>query len=383
MEVRSLASCRLLVGEWRDLQSRALETSAFSTPEMMLAGAQHLPHASPPVALVVRSAQRLLGVFPLESARLPVLPGALHGYATPYHPVGVPLIDKRHAATVILQTLRWCARQSEPLSGISGASLGLAGIVWRKVPLDGPFAALLRRLARETGRRLDVLEPYRRPVLIAGEDTHGPLENASSRHHQNLRRLARRMGKAGPLRLVEATGRAAVSAALERLMVIEAAGWKGARGTAMVQDARVSCFIRSAVRQLAARGEASIFTLQCGETPVAAALILEQAGFYSCFKIAYDPAFARYSPGIILAHEVGQRLAARPGFREADSCVEAEGSFMARIWAQDRPFGDVMIALQPYDTLAASGMRLREGLRRRMRLGAKRAYLRLRRGLRG
>jgi Acetyltransferase (GNAT) domain len=379
VELRSLSSCRLLLGEWRELQSRCLEANAFAAPEIMMSAAQHLPAAQPPVALVLRNNQQLLGIIALESARLPILPGALHSYVTPYHPVGVPLIDRRHAATVINRTLQWCADQAEPLGSISGDTLGLAGIIWHKLPLDGAFAALLRQIASQSGRDLQVLDAYERPILMAGAVSGTGDAVSSVRLRHKLRRLRRRLDAAGTVRFVEATARAHVNQALETLMVLEAAGWKGKRGTAMAQNARISCFMRSAMRQMAERGQVIIFTMLSGETPVAAALILETQGTCFCFKIAHDPAFAKYSPGMILAEEVGLRLSARPGFHYADSCVDQEHSFMNRVWAEKASFGDVMIALQARATPAASAMHLRERLRRRIRSEMKSLYHRLRR----
>jgi CelD/BcsL family acetyltransferase involved in cellulose biosynthesis len=185
------------------------------------------------------------------------------------------------------------------------------------------------------------------------------------------------MAELGPLRVVEAASPAAINPALETLMVLEAAGWKGARGTAMVQNARLSCFIRAGMRQMAANHEASVMTLMLGDTPVAAALMLEQKGVHFCYKIAHDPAFARFSPGMVLAHEIGLRLQAKPGFIRADSCVDSADSFMARVWPESVPFADVMLALAGRRTPAVAAMQLRERLRRRLRAGAKRLYHRM------
>jgi CelD/BcsL family acetyltransferase involved in cellulose biosynthesis len=386
VELRSLASCRALLGEWRDLQSRSLEPNAFATPELMLAAAQHLPAAQPPAALVLRSTRRLLGVIPLDSARLPVLPGALHAYATPYHPVGVPLIDARQADQVIMQVLDWCAAQAGAMNAASGQMLGLAGLVWRKLPLDGPFATLLARIASATGRELTVLDAYERPVLTRPDQRSPDPSGAATQfksHRKSLRRLGREMAELGPLRFVEASTPAAIGPALEALMVMEAAGWKGLRGTAMVQNARLSCFIRVSMRQMAASHEASVTTLMLGETPIAAALMLEQKGVHFCYKIAYDPAFARFSPGTALAREIGLRLQEKPGFLRADSCADAAGGFMSRVWHESVRFGDVMLALPCRRTPASAAMRLRERLRRRLRAGAKRLYHGLKRPSRG
>jgi CelD/BcsL family acetyltransferase involved in cellulose biosynthesis len=376
VELRTLASCRAFLSEWRDLQTRSLEANAFATPELMLAAAQHLPAAQPPAALVVRSTRKLLGIIPLESARLPVLPGALNVYATPYHPVGVPLVDARQAEQVIAQMLEWCAGEARPFTGASGQTLGLAGLIWRKLPLSGPFATLLARIAAASGRELTVLDAYERPVLMprAAQGDEASHTSSSASHRKNLRRLSRRMAELGALHVVEAASPAAINPALETLMVMEAAGWKGSRGTAMVQNARLSCFIRASMRQMAASREASVMTLMLGETPVAAALMLEQRGVHFCYKIAYDPAFAKLSPGMVLAHEIGLLLQAKPGFIRADSCVDSADSFMARVWPESVPFGDVMLALPGRRTPAVAAMQLRERLRRRLRAGAKRLY---------
>ena len=95
-----------------------------------------------------------------------------------------------------------------------------------------------------------------------------------------------------------------VGRCLDELFQIEAAGWKGRSGTAITQDPWMSRFISEYGRRAAGQGMLRLFFLRVGETAVAARMSVEHASRIWHVKTGYDERWAKYSPGILLTHEV-------------------------------------------------------------------------------
>src|SRR6202012_2116828 len=110
-----------------------------------------------------------------------------------------------------------------------------------------------------------------------------------------------------------------VSAAIEDFLALEASGWKGARGTALAQNAGDARFVRNATTALAAIGQCEIVPLRAGDIPVAAGIVLRHQDRAFFFKIGVDERFAKFSPGVQLTLDLTRHLCADPAIASADS----------------------------------------------------------------
>lgn len=89
---------------------------------------------------------------------------------------------------------------------------------------------------------------------------------------------------------------------------MEAAGWKGQRGTAVNLDNVQGKFYREVLERFCEVGEGVIFRLRFNDTTVASQLCLERDGMLASLKIAYDEAYRNYSPGFLLQEEIIRHL---------------------------------------------------------------------------
>jgi hypothetical protein len=144
-----------------------------------------------------------------------------------------------------------------------------------------------------------------------------------------------------------------VAAALETFLKLEASGWKGKRGTALVQDQGDAGFIRRATSALAAGGQCEIVTLKAGETPVAAAIVLRHQDRAFYFKLGVDERFSKFSPGVQLTLELTRHLCADPAIAMADSTANPDHPMINPIWRERLSIGDVLIPLRRNDPVAA------------------------------
>src|SRR5262249_51270517 len=141
---------------------------------------------------------------------------------------------------------------------------------------------------------------HARAVLAPAETRADYLDHIAHKKAKELRRQRRRLAGQGAVALATARDPGAVAAALGDFLALEAAGWKGRQGGAAGAQPEIRAFMQSAVTTLAAEGNARIDRLMCGERVIAASITLRAGQAAWFWKIAYDEAFARGSPGVQL-----------------------------------------------------------------------------------
>ena len=109
----------------------------------------------------------------------------------------------------------------------------------------------------------------------------------------------------------------AIEAALQDFLELEASGWKGAAGTAAVNDPAVLDFFRTAIVDLAAEGHARVDRLVQDGRVIAAAVTLMSGDTAWFWKIAYSEDLARSSPGVQLVMDCTGAPAGRRTVRPA------------------------------------------------------------------
>ena len=83
---------------------------------------------------------------------------------------------------------------------------------------------------------------------------------------------------------------------------------------------------------------------------IAAIVTLRSGDAAWCWKIAYDEAFARYSPGVQLLLDVTEALLADPRIARADSCATPDHPMIDHIWRERLSLSDrlMCVALRPH-----------------------------------
>ena len=181
-------------------------------------------------------------------------------------------------------------------------------LVLRDVPRDGPTSTLLEERARRDRHPCGRWESLRSPFLALGRRPRE--EEVSSKFVANLRRRMRRLhelgavsiGRLGPRQ--DGRDAEAVEPWLERFFALEAAGWKGERGTAIAQDPDTVAFYRGLARVAAREGWLALRSLEMGGRAVAMHFGLVHRGAFGLLKPAYDEALGACSPGQLLLREV-------------------------------------------------------------------------------
>lgn len=304
---------------------------------------------------------RLIGLIPVIPAwrayRLPV-PALVS--ADPYSTLATPLIDRDMAHSAVARLLS------------QARDAGAHALILRDLPLDGMVMAALTRVLALTGLHPVILQSHARACLDATRDADALLRDAlGPKKLKELRRQRNRLADHGEVIFSVATTPDEIERGLDVFLRLEASGWKAKRGTALAQSDGDTAFIRRAARDAAARGQCEIITLQAGETPVAAAVVLRHQDRAFYFKIGVDENFAKLSPGVQLTLELTRRMCADPAIAVVDSTAMPGHPMIDPIWRGRLAIGDVLIPLGRRDPMVAV-IRLALALRRFIREPARR-----------
>lgn len=332
-------------GQWRALAQRAVEPNGYYLPGWELAvsaTARGRTNASALAAFDGSSAQLigLMPVIPLWRAWKIPLPALVSAH--PYGTLCSPLIDRDapvEAATRLLQQAR---------------AAGAHALVLSDVALNGAAMTTLNQVLHRDGLKARILSSYIRASLGATQDGETLLHEAlGAKKLKELRRQRHRLEEHGPVVFEAARKPDEIGPALETFLQLESSGWKGKRGTALVQHAGDASFIRRAVPALADTAQCEIVTLRAGTIPVAAGIVLRHQDRAFFFKLGIDERFAKYSPGVQLTLELTRHLCADPAIANADSTASADHPMINRIWRGRFAIGDVLIPLRRNDPVVA------------------------------
>jgi CelD/BcsL family acetyltransferase involved in cellulose biosynthesis len=162
------------------------------------------------------------------------------------------------------------------------------------------------RLVTATGgERLTVVERVEAPVLDLSRGWEAVYrDKASSRTRQTHGRKHRRLAEAGRLEVTHARTWEEIEPALEEGIRLHELRWHGRADASGLSEERGREFLRAAFRAAAGEDAARIIVLALDGKAIAfnAYLLLEGA-LYS-YRLAFDPEYGRFSPGLLSTLEM-------------------------------------------------------------------------------
>lgn len=314
-----------IAAAWAMCAGSSSGANLFFHPEFAIPAIEHLGGDGVAVAAVCLPHGAIVGLAPFTRTRLGRIAPAVRLYAHKYAPFGEPLID----AGDIDGTL------ARMVDGLAPEASGLT-LILPDMATEGPIADAVRALATRSGRPLVLLGEHHRAALMRGPVACDLRASLPRDKRKELARQLRRLGDLGPVAFVSDADPDCVGARFEEFLALEQAGWKGRRGTALASSAITAAFSRQALFDLARAGKARIDSLRVGSHPVAILVSLIAGAAAYTWKIAYDEAYARYSPGAQLMLQAPAHLFADPAVRLIDSCATADHPMIDRLWPERR-----------------------------------------------
>lgn len=331
--VGDLASCEQIRSAWDDLAWHAIEPNAFYEPWLLLPLWQaYFADQRVQLILIYRSGAKpndppeLCGLVPVwqrSHDKLPISVWSL--WQNDYICNCTPLLRQGVATDAWRIFCDWLATQKLPLM---------------ELPLvngDGPFQHALLEVANERQTPMHVNAQYSRALLRPAESAEVYCSQSMTCHNrQELRRQRRRLGEQGQLEVRVTQPGDDIAFWIEEFLRLEAAGWKGREGTALAADETNSQFTRSVIEQGFARNQVALLGLFLDGRAIALKLnfLSGEGGF--TYKIAFDEAFKKYSPGVQLELENIDWFHAQRGLAWLDSCARPEHFMIGRLWKDRR-----------------------------------------------
>jgi hypothetical protein len=364
--VDSASGLETHVTAWEELAAASLEANVFYEPWMLRPAIEAFGRGPLPLFVFVyrppaegsSEAPMLCGFFPVERHErykgLPVPALALWWHIQ--CALCTPLVRAGYAREALAAFLEWAR------SDARGAPLVELGFV----SADGPFHRVLVEELGARSMRSYVCDAFARALLVPCETSRDFLERAvSGQRRKELRRLRRRLGENGRLESRAWQSLDELDAWIDGYLQLEASGWKGREGTAIAQHPAQVAFIREVWRAAAARGRFQMLGLFLDGRPVAIGVNYLAGDVAFHFKIAYDEALARFSPGVQLELDLIEHAHAAPRLRWVDSCARANHPMIDRLWPDRRSIQWLLVSTQaPLGDLVVSALPVLRRLKR-------------------
>lgn len=333
-----------LVDELDYLCARTIEPNVFFNPHFLAPAMPRLEDREVRLAVIrdgdeYKNRLRLLVPFSIERPPMPLGVSIMRTWASPFGPLGTPLVDRDDPGGVIEDFIAMLSRPHLKLPKV---------LVLPDMRLDGAVASLVKSIAEARGLPLVTMSKVERAFLESSLDGEAYLKaSLTSNRYREFRRLKRKLAEQGELVHEVARGPEEIRPAIEGFLALEAAGWKGRRRTAMATDRYRAAFAREAVHGLAEHDLCRIHSLTLGGRLVASLIVFVEAGVAYTWKTAYDENFASFSPGVLLMIEVTKQHLDDPNIDLTDSCAVPDHPMISRLWSERKPIGTLVVGMTP------------------------------------
>ncbi|WP_150294991.1 GNAT family N-acetyltransferase [Sphingobium estronivorans] len=323
---------------WAALAEAAAEANAFYLPEMLCAALDHLADGAVRV-LEAQQDGELIGLMPVTVAghygRLPA--GCVTNWMHDHCFFGAPLI-RRGAEMAAWRGL---------LEQLDEAAWAPGFLHLRGLDAAGANAAALEALCVEQRRGRREVHRYDRAMLRSELDADAYWEtHVRAKKRKELRRLQKRLADLGTVESRLLTDAVDLSGWCGEFLALEAAGWKGAEGTALASRPQDAAFFRAACAAAFENGRLHFLRLDLdGRTIAMLVNFRHGAGAFS-FKIAFDEALGRFSPGVLIEIANLHAVQGDPAIGWMDSCAAADHPMIDSLWAERRTITQYRIALR-------------------------------------
>jgi hypothetical protein len=364
-----------LIVEWLGLFNRAIIPALVQHPAWLQPMLSELAPADDKVKLVLgytKTGQdlRLTGLAALKRTRF------MEGYIFPVSVTwdsgflfsGVPLLDSDEPASSLHELLVSAGEQQ-----------GAKSVLFRKVPLEGPFFEVVESLAANYKVPFRVFDEHERAALFCNQDYAAWFEESfSKKRRKEFRRLSARLSELGEVRREVWRQGDAVDTWVDEFLTLEAAGWKGETGTAVACNPCQTDFLRKSLQALADNNQLMFWRVTLDGDPIATLFALVDGKHAWLGKMAYREDLAKYSPGVMVILEASKSFLNGRLAVSVDSAADPNHPMIDNIWRNRIKTGDVLLSVPGVHPATFSLVGFLEKLRRKFCNYAKRIYNKIR-----
>lgn len=322
--------------EWERLSRNSVEENPFYSPVFMRAVLENIEKNSDIKALAVYRDANLVGFLPFIIDTWHWLGAAAvnRAWITPYSTLTIPLIDC-HCPREVVEALVMAMEEHS-----AGGSFWL----FDNFNLEGPVAVLLEEILRDKNLASKIFDEFDRPSLLQGTtfDQH-MLAQMSKKRRSSLKRNRKRLREKGRVEMRVFTSGPELETAVEDFLKIEAAGWKGQRGTALASSDSTAEFARQVFGDADGKSITRAEVLYLDEHPIAVSLSISVGKIAFTLKCTYDEAYRSYGPGLLLEQDIIEDFLNTHWAERLDSAITASGHVLEGMWKDSIRVGDLLL----------------------------------------
>ena len=207
---------------------------------------------------------------------------------------------------------------------------------------DGPIAAALL----QSRKGASVVHRTSRAMLRSGLGPDAYFEQTvRKKKRKEIGRLRARLEELGQVRFRKLEAQRDLREWIETFLALEASGWKGREGAALLIDAATAAFMRTAMRGAFDSGRLEIVRLDLDGRAIAMLVNFHAHPGSFSFKIAFDEEFARYSPGVLIQIE-NLKILDHVDVDWMDSCAVEGHPMIESLWGERREIVRISVPMK-------------------------------------
>lgn len=324
---------------WMELAAHAAEANAFYAPDMLGAALDHLAESRGVRLLEAWDGELAVGLLPIvvkpRHGRLPI--GCVGNWMHEHCFFGGPIIRAGHEAAA----WRGFLTQLDEAPWATGF-LHLEGL-----DAAGANAAAIEALCVDQRRGRREIHRYDRAMLRSDLSADAYWEmHVRAKKRKELRRLQKRLAELGTVETRLLTARRELARWCGDFLTLEASGWKGQEGTALSCRQDHSDFFRAACAAAFDAGRLHMLRLDIDGRAIAMLVNFRHGAGAFSFKIAFDEALGRFSPGVLIEIANLHAVQDDPAIAWMDSCAAPDHPMIDSLWAERRTIVQYRIALR-------------------------------------
>ncbi len=254
-----------------------------------------------------------------------------------FAPLGVPIVSMEDAGEVLDRFLQLIAQIDRKQ---------FTALLFENIPIDGVFADRFREALNSCDFPFRQIEMQERAVLARERNNRSShVLSLSAKKLRQHGRQQRRLSELGEFELECVTSFSDINLRFEEFLLLEANGWKGRKGTSIQTIKQTAAFARQAVTDLAKSGNCAIYSIRLDGKSIASLIVLKTNNVYLPWKIAFDQAYARFSPGALLMLRVSETITKNKSFLRADSLASPTNNLMNLLWKRRMKIGAIVIPM--------------------------------------
>ncbi len=249
-------------------------------------------------------------------------------------------------------------------------------LILREIPMASQFHTQLM----EAGVPVRTLSVWQRASLdttIAFADWMNA--NFDHKRRKELKRLRARLTEQGTVTFERLAATDTLEPFVQDFLHLESSGWKARRGTALAQNMAHEKTLRDGLATLHRQDKLRFWRIVHNGKPIAALFAIVENGQATLGKIAYDEAFSKYSPGVLLILDATEDFCTDSAITLADSNAVPDHPMINRIWRGRMDIADLMVFPPHMGTITIAIYLAAERTRLKLRSLAKLALNQLKR----